>query len=1305
MRILLLIISILFAPIISARGDNTRVYDSSLFNCNNINIIAQDSAGFLWVGTDYGLNRFDGVHFVRYNHVDGDPASLLNNFVHTLLVDNQKRMWVGTNSGLQYYCSETNDFVAINTGENMSVEEIVHLSNDKIWFITPGKGVWEVDWTNQTASPVEWLNEMCAENHYSDICQDSAGRVWLGSGKGLVCVDVERQTKLTVENPIENEHISDIVQAPDGTLYVSTSLRVLRLDETDNNPRFEEIFDTESVYLVGMYVAQDGTIYLGTNGEGVKYIKLNGKQLKSVAIKQIPEYVVNRGLCSGIIEDRQHNLWISYKHFGVVKVDMQESYFHHHNLQEHDFGRITAMYSTPDEVLCGFESVPVLVGFDKKSYRKREISVPGGVRAILRDRNNTYWLGTYYKGLVTWREGDRTVKQVEGLSTQWIYAIAEDDYGNLYLSDFAKGLKRYNTKTGDLQIFVHNKENGERQPSLSNNWVNVLMRDSRGMLWVGHYKGVDLYNTHTQRFIALPFDNILSSEICQALLEDHNGNVWIGTKSALYKYTLGNRTLKRLTIADGLSNDVICNLQQDSAGNIWCSTLDGINQISEDGTKIVCYYAGNGLQDNTYYAAGCRDGAGQLYFGGHKGITDFDPTKISCAKFSTSVAITNTYVNGERVNVKDNITLKHYDNTLAFDLSTMDFRPPENTYYQYRIPQLDNKWNATSPGDHEITYHSLPPGKYTLQFLACENNITSGMEQMNITIRPPWYQTVLAKIIYFLIACALIFQVIYTLKKRRREEINEAKLQFFINIAHEIRSPMTLVMSPLEALMKREQNPDTLKTLGGIHRNARRIVRLINQLLDIRKIDKGQMNLVFSEIDLIPFIGEQIGYWEEQAKKRNIRLSFEHSDQEIRVCVDPHNFDKVLLNLLDNALKYTPEGGEVTVRTTIQDTSQKEKCVCIEVLDTGAGIEAGEQKKIFDRFYQIQKSDSKGRLPGFGIGLNLCRLLVDLHHGTIEVKNRIDRSGSDFIVCLPLSEQPSSLKPTTVLKTTPPVSDNKPTATESIETTDVKQKKRTHYSVLIVDDNDELRTYIAEELEKTYQMYVAANGKEGIKMAFKHHPDIIISDVIMPETDGFELLRTLKNNYETSHIPIVLLTSKSEHLDRITAFEKGADYYLSKPFNIDELEAIIANLINNRLRLKGVFAGTHPQDNTTAQLDIQDQDKELMRKVMRVVDEHIGDQALSVDMIAQEIGLSRAQLHRRLKDIAGVSAGKLIQNIRLTKAAQLLKESSVNISQLAYAVGYTSPSNFSTAFKNYFGVSPKEYVEQLEKGNPPQNDF
>jgi signal transduction histidine kinase/ligand-binding sensor domain-containing protein/DNA-binding response OmpR family regulator len=1318
--LLIIIISLMILPTEATQADNIRIYDLSQFNCSSINTIAQDSTGFVWIGTDYGLNRFDGAHLVRYNYHKKDKSSLLNNDVQSLLTDRGGRLWVGTNNGLQYYDPAKDNFITINTNQSLSVKGIVHLRNNRIWFITSGYGVWEVDLKSQSASPVKWLNDLYHENYYSYIYQDTKARVWLGSSQRLVCVNVDTRTNISVGNMILNESVSGIGQSADNTLYAASALKLLRLKDMEGDLHFEEILNTDSIYLKKMCIAQNGTVYLGTNGKGLKYIAPGIKRMQAVAGSQLPDYIGKKGVCNMIMEDKLHNLWIADEHFGLIKFSRKKTPFRHYSIPANNFQPITAIAATSSLVLCGFSSHRALVCFDKKSYIKEEVSISASIRTIFAGRNRTFWIGTYYGGLFTWRTDGSKVTRIPVLYGEWINAIADDEQGNMYISVFGKGLKRYHPGTHKLYTFENNEKNGPQEPHLNNDWINVLLRDSRGMLWIGHHTGVNIYDTHKQKFITLPFGNVLSSEICQTLLEDRKGNIWIGTRNALYMYTPWRQTIQRFTTTDGLSNDVICNLQEDSKGNIWCSTLNGINQIMNEGKKIVCYYAGNGLQDNTYYTVGCRDNEGHIYFGGYKGITDFDPAKIIFDGFVKPVTITNVYVNGQKVNtatysgrqqvitrainLAETLRLNYYDNTLAFDLSTMDFRPPENIYYEYRIYGFDGKWNVTAPGNHEIIYHNLPPGSYTLQLRACKNNARSEIKQVKIIIAPPWYQTGWAKAVYLLIAIAMVLQFLYVLKKQHHNEINEAKLQFFINIAHEIRSPMTLIMSPLETLLKREQDPITLKTLDTIHRNTNRIIRLMNQLLDIQKIDKGQMRLTFSETDLIIFAHEQIQYMEYQAKKRNIKLTFEHCDKEIKAWIDPQNFDKVFLNLLDNALKYTPDGGEITLRMGIQFIKDKQSYVRIEILDTGAGIDPAQREKIFERFYQIPKSATICRPTGFGIGLNLCRLLVHLHHGTIEVKNRTDRIGSNFIMCLPLGNQHLREDEMVANETTPFILEARINHTDNKETPNVKQRKRTNFSLLIVDDEEEIRNYITEELGNLYRIYTACNGKEGIKMALKRNPDIIISDVIMPEMDGFELLRILKSNYDTDHIPVILLTSKTEHTDRITAFEKGADVYLPKPFNIDELGAIVTNLINNRLRLKGKYAGKHPQDNSKASLDVKDDDMELMQKIMEVFDQHIGNQELSVEKIAQEIGISRTHLHRRLKRIAGISAGELIRTVRLTKAAQLLKEKQINVSQLAYLVGYTSQSNFSTAFKKHFGVSPKEYVEQSTKYGNQQNE-
>lgn len=646
-----------------------------------------------------------------------------------------------------------------------------------------------------------------------------------------------------------------------------------------------------------------------------------------------------------------------------------------------------------------------------------------------------------------------------------------------------------------------------------------------------------------------------------------------------------------------------------------------------------------------------------------------------------------------------NFRLSHEDNTFTFEFSTMDFREPENIHYEYRLKELSTVWNITLSGVNRITYSHLSPGNYTLEVRACENGTYTPVKQVGIHISPPWYQTTVAYICYLLLLVVFGMQFYYLLKRKQREEINEEKLKFFINISHEIRSPMTLIISPLETLLRREYDEPTTKALRSIYKNANRIVGLINQLLDIRRIDKGQMKIHCSETDIVGFIDDLFQAFDYQAEKRGIQFTFEHTLKELPVWIDRNNFDKVLVNLFSNAFKYTPDGGEITVCLSA-GVNKKESGVLrnyaeIMIMDTGPGIDESKLEKIFERFYQASAELSSTPI-GFGIGLNLCRLLVGLHHGTVVASNRKDVKGSCFTIRIPLGNNhlkkeemvEHSLENRMVLQSHP----------YELEKPEKKKigRSKTNYRVLVVDDDDEVREFLQMELGGIYRVMTAKNGNEGLRLALAQLPDLIVSDVVMPEMDGFTLVKKLKGNGNTSHIPVILLTSKAEHPDRIQGLDKGADAYLTKPFIVEELSTMIASLIANRLLLKGKFSGAQDQEDKVRTVEMKSNDEILMERVMKVVNDYLDNSELNVEMLAEQVGLSRVQLHRKLKELTGIPASEFIRNIRLKQAALLLKDKKMNISQVAYAVGFTNHTHFSTAFKKFYGVSPTDYIGRLE---------
>ena len=605
----------------------------------------------------------------------------------------------------------------------------------------------------------------------------------------------------------------------------------------------------------------------------------------------------------------------------------------------------------------------------------------------------------------------------------------------------------------------------------------------------------------------------------------------------------------------------------------------------------------------------------------------------------------------------------------------------------------------------------MRPGKYTFHVRALNHGNYSEIRTIKILIAAPWYETWWAYCLYIGFAALLIWGIINNVMSRIRhrreitkrehdEQLNEAKLQFFINISHEIRTPMTLIINPLEKLLAEENKGELHKTYLMIYRNAQRILRLINQLMDIRKLDKGQMFLKFRETDIVGFIDDVMQPFEYMAHKKNINFVFQHDVAQLNAWVDLNNFDKILMNVLSNAFKYTPEGGEIQVSLAVgRDITCKDALrdfFEIVVTDSGIGIDKDKIERIFERFYQIDNDVTKSNF-GTGIGLHLSRLLVQLHHGTIRVENRTDVSGSRFIIRMPLGSEhlrADEMEEATFPTVYPHLSNLKEDLLDDTGEAPTS-KPKTRQRVLVVEDEEEIRAYLKAELSDTYRVVTCCNGKEAYDFILKEMPDLVISDVMMPEMDGLTLCHKLKQNTNVNHIPIILLTAKSRTEDTLEGMETGADAYIVKPFNTELLKSTAANLITNRRLLRNKFSGTQQQEDKIEKISMKSNDEVLMDRIMKVVNKHLGNPEFNVEMLASEVGLSRVHVHRKLKEITNLSTHDFIKNIRLQQAASLLDQNKkMTISEVAYAVGYTNLSHFSNSFKEKYGMSPKEYMNR-----------
>ena len=994
-------------------------------------------------------------------------------------------------------------------------------------------------------------------------------------------------------------------------------------------------------------------------------------------------------------------------------VSKESTPFHFWSIPTREYpkaGVITALYKDNDgHIVSGVEGEGVFKITSEGNITDHLFSGKT-VSSIYKDYSGNLWFGGYYSGLYMQDTKGNVRFMLPEIKLKDIKKITGDDKGNLYLSLFGSGFIRYHVPTHTVTEYKSSSD------GLRNNWIYTLLLDSKERLWIGHCNGVDYFDPVTEKFTPV-LSQSLGSFITYSLLEDVRGNIWAGTNKGLMCYHPGTKELHYYDEEDGLSNNFVYGLAEDERGNIWCSTLKGINLIKVAENKIASYYSERGLVDNEYtIGANYQSMNGLIYLGGVKGITTFHPDSVTAQKGKSTVILSNLYLGGEVVTAKsksgrkpildtfvtraDKISLAYEDNTFTLEFSTLDYRNSGNIFYEYRIREYEKNWTSTQLGINQITYNHLNSGKYTFEIRACENGQYTPVKVIRIDIAAPWWRSSLAYACYALILLAVAFQIYLSVRRRHQKEMNEERIKLFINLSHEIRSPMTLIVSPLENLLKRDYDADTMKMLRLMQKNANRIINLMNQLLDMRKIEKGQLNIYCVETDMVDYIKELISLFTYQAEKRNINLHFDYKQEELPAWIDPNNFDKVLVNLLSNAFKYTPDGGEIKIslREKVNELTagDLQHFIEIEVIDSGSGIDANKLEKIFERFYQAPSNGSNGSI-GFGIGLNLCRMIVKLHHGTINACNRQDAQGSRFIIHIPYGKDHLKKSEWTDAenKTTSRVPSVLELSHESEEETAKTRNHKANYKIVIVDDDDEILRFLEAELSSQYKVYICRNGKEGLQTILKQQPDLIISDVVMPEMDGVSLLKTIRNNPNVSHIPFILLTSKAEYKDRIEGLSKGADVYLGKPFVVEELRVHIKNLIETRLLLKGKFSGVRDQAGKIEIAENKSGDERLMERVMNVMNKFLDDSEFNVEMLAREVGLSRVQLHRKMKDITGVSTSIFIRNLRMKKAAALLQEGKLNISEIADAVGFDSQANFATVFKKFYGVSPSEYAASI----------
>ena len=1289
----------LFAITISLMvwADSGELFTSGKLSSSLINCIVQDKYGYIWVGTEYGLSKFDGYRFTNYLHNEEDTTSITDNIISDLLVDKKGNLWIGCAKGLMRYNYETNNFSRLQfpDGRKPRIYSMVESHRGDILLGTAGYGLYSVknngiEKTANNRFTIRWERAYAKRDSdvfFTHIYEDKHQYLWQSSHLSTFTRFIEKQGKVQrkdFKSPygapvafIQHRPQAMLIVCMYGIIYydyrtgriadAGYDLGTFKNHVTINNATFDH----------------DGNLYISTSEHGALIIKKGSNKVEQLENSN-SNFNLSTAFVNDIIEDKDNNLWIGCYKKGLYLLNQRQQAFSSWSFsaQNYIIGSSVSSIAPGEngETWCTVQNSGVFC-FDASGKIIAHPTSPAGTCIIYKDRRGAYWISNG-SALYSYNPHTGAYQEKLTFTSAGIYCMTDDNQGNLYISVYSKGLYIYNVESG--KVTVLNMRQRGNKGFLCNDWVRSMAFDHTGHLWIGTSNGVSCLNTKTLSFKDFGWNIILKDRQANGICEGKNGNMIIGTEEGLYLFDRKNNKTLALPHAEVLKGKQVCSIIKDHQGDLWISTTMGIWQYDQKNRQFIGHINGNGLTTREYVLGSSMHTASDLIaFGTSDGITTFYPERVRAKKMELGdVHLTNFIIDGKPINcLTDEFTIPYEENSFTLEFSLLNYRNTDNISFQYRINE--GKWNSTNEGSNAVSFNKLKPGSYTLEVRAMSNgNFSKKSTIIHIKVCDPWYASTWAFLFYFLAAASIILYIIYRYERHRKEDLEETKMQFLINATHDIRSPLTLIMGPLNKLKTRITDAESKQDIDTIDRNAQRLLLLVNQILDERKIDKDQMHLHCQKTDLKEFLRGIMSLYNFNAQERSITLSLKEDESlkeegNLQVWIDRINFDKVISNLLSNAMKYTSDGGEITLII-----GKNKESAIIKVEDTGIGLKEEKTDRLFERFYQ-GNNNSDIHIEGTGIGLNLCRALVKMHGGTIRAYNRTDGiKGSCFEVNIPLGKE--HLKPEEILQED---------STKTAESTGKRTQANRNFNILIVDDDAEIAHYIKTELSDWYRFEHASNGKEGLKMLLTGKYDLVISDVMMPEMDGVTMLKKIKGNSNVSDIPVILLTSKSEVENRLEGLRKGADAFLAKPFNMEELHILIDNLVDNVRRIRGKYSGALGQKAKIEQIQVKGNNDALMERVMKYMNEHLTDPDLNVEKLTEDVGISRAQLHRKLKEIAGVSAGEFIRNLRLEQAARLIEEGQINITQVAYSVGFSNQTHFSTVFKKHYGMSPSEYAE------------
>ena len=1312
---------------------------------NVVNALLKDRYGWVWFATADGLNRFDGTNFTVYRHRDGDTTSLPVNEILSLYEDKTGRLWIGTGGGggLVYY-DRTHDrfhqYHEGSTSKKLQTEPILAISGDhlgRLW-VSGYSGVHLIDPKTNRQTGLPWINSERPQVALG-FFEDSKHRMWAGTNLGLFCFNLDNGTlKQYVHNEQDKNSIGagiikGIAEDNSGRLWFGTRNGLSTLES--ENKGFAN-YTNSRVFVIA---PDNGNLWLGTDSGLVIF---NTRNLKSE--RYLPatrnSYSLAAKSISSLCIDKSGIYWIG-TNSGVNKFDRNLALLNVKLNNQFDqqglAGANTNAFAekATGDVYIGTDNGLQL--FDKNTGlfktiridRQQEISEHHiHVLSLKYDKSGKLWIGTLQHGLYILDPSSGKCEHIMSgvernhISQNDVYCIEEDQMGRMWIGTNGGGIDIYDPKTRQFYNYRQLFNTDGLHNITTNNFIRTITAINSDEMWVGTWGGgIIAFNINTGSISAYnKAVNYLHNNLILCVLQDDAGNVWAATNGGgIDEFDAKSARFKPYLENEGLINDIVYKILQDKSGLFWLSTSRGIVSLDLHTKKTNTYGKQNGVQDSPFIrGAGLETTDGMLLFGGQDGFNYFDPQQLPENNAISKVVLTDLNVDNKPVSASENSAIKQqisiakeinlaYHQNFSISYTALNYTDARQDQYSYMLKGFDTKWNYVG---HASTayFTNLDPGTYTFLVRASNSKGVWNTEPTSvlITVSPPWWRTIYAYIIYLLCVAGTLFCIRYrgikniksklAIEEEKREtqrlhELDEMKINFLTNLSHEFRTPISLIMAPVEKLMSIPIEEDISREVSVIKRNARRLLNLVNQLLDFRKMEEQELRLNLSKDDLVGFIKDAADSFQDISERKKIRFEFKTDIESLVARFDADKVERIIFNLLSNAFKFTNPGGLVNVRLAIIRQAEVNSLQII-ISDSGVGIPETDQSRIFEKFFQHDTPDVILN-QGSGIGLSIVKEFTEIHGGDVMVESKPGK-GTSFTVTLPIIdeiEQAGTVKPV-------PHNNRNHRSNEIIKVSDSEK-----YSILLVEDNDDFRVYLKENLEISYKVTEAVNGKDGWQKVLSGHPDLVISDVSMPVMDGIELCRKIKTDKRTSFIPVILLTALGREEDQIKGLQTEANDYLTKPFSFEILNTRITNLINLNHRLKVAFSKQIQM--IVPEMEVQSTDEKLLNDISTFIEERLNDPDFSIEDLSKHLRMSRSSLYNKMFELTGQPPIDYVRAIKLQKAASLLENSHYTVREIAFMTGFATPGYFSKLFKEKYNLSPSEFLSiKKTKTNEGHND-